>query len=86
ADEKAKREADEKAKREADEKAKSNAIDHTVDKKEEDRTTVMANSSNVFDYYLLWKQIVEAYLQTMKEATSSYFRLLDFWSQNRSQK
>ncbi|WP_148685577.1 hypothetical protein [Candidatus Nitrosocosmicus hydrocola] len=44
------------------------------------------DSGNVMNYYLLWDQLREAYLQTMKEATSSYFRLLDFWSQSRGQK
>ncbi|NOJ32841.1 MAG: hypothetical protein DA329_11955, partial [Candidatus Nitrosocosmicus sp.] len=44
------------------------------------------NSDNVVDYYALWDQLRDAYLQTMKEAISSYFRLLDFWSQYNSQK
>jgi len=41
---------------------------------------------NNFNYFLLWEQLREAYLYTIKEATSSYFRLLDFWSQHQNHK
>jgi hypothetical protein len=41
---------------------------------------------NNFNYFLIWKQLREAYLHIMKEATSSYFRLLDFWSQHKNHK
>jgi hypothetical protein len=31
------------------------------------------------DYALLWDEMKKAYMQTVKEATISYFRLVDFW-------
>ena len=89
AEEKTKREAEEKTKREAEEKTQSKTNDPDpaiVKPKGTPMNLTTTNSDNVVDYYLLWDQLREAYLQTMKEATSSYFRLLDFWSQFKSQK
>ena len=44
------------------------------------------NAEVEVDYYLIWEQLRDAYLHTMREAASSYFRLLDFWSQDKNQK
>ncbi|GKS62240.1 hypothetical protein YTPLAS21_16980 [Candidatus Nitrosocosmicus sp.] len=96
AEDKAKREAEDNAKREAEDKASSKTNDPALVKPEGTPALVKpegtpmnsttTNSDNVVDYYALWDQLRDAYLQTMKEAISSYFRLLDFWSQYNSQK
>ena len=31
------------------------------------------------DYALIWDEMKKAYMQTVKEAATSYFRLLDLW-------
>ena len=81
------KEAEEKTKREAEEKTQSKTNDPAIVKpKGTPMNLTTTDSDNDVDYYLLWDQLREAYLQTMKEATSSYFRLLDFWSQFKSQK
>ena len=90
------KEAEDKAKREAEDKASSKTNDPALVKPEGTPALVKpegtpmnsttTNSDNVVDYYALWDQLRDAYLQTMKEAISSYFRLLDFWSQYKSQK
>ena len=90
------KEAEDKAKREAEDKASSKTNDPALVKPEGTPALVKpegtpmnsttTNSDNVVDYYALWDQLRDAYLQTMKEAISSYFRLLDFWSQYNSQK
>ena len=80
------KEAEERSKREAEEKFTSIPVEPTIVKQEGEQKRVTPPSINTFDYYLMWEQLRNAYLQTMKEATSSYFRLLDFWSQYKNQK
>ncbi len=75
ADEKAKQLADEKAKQLADEKAKQNTYSLMTTRVLDD----FSRSQNSVDYALLWDEMKKAYMQTIKESTVSYFRLLDFW-------
>ncbi|MBA2268733.1 MAG: hypothetical protein H0W19_10435, partial [Nitrosopumilus sp.] len=101
-EEKTKREAEEKTKREAEEKTKREAEEKDVLQEPQNDSSVTNNLNssrldgkqgnvkktleNDLNYYLIWEQLREAYLHTMKEATSSYFRLLDFWSQHKNHK
>ncbi len=93
AEERAKREAEERAKREAEERlsipkaeevASLNA--KNLDKKSYSGDIgvdfTSSNRNYSIDYTLLLEQLKDAYIDTIKEATFSYFRLLDFWSQN----
>ena len=66
--------ADEKAKQLADEKAKAHTNSLMAPRVLED----FSRSSSI-DYALLWDEMKKAYMQTIKESTVSYFRLLDFW-------
>jgi hypothetical protein len=102
AEEKTKREAEEKTKREAEEKTKREAEEKTILQEPHKDSSVTNNLNsnrlngnqgnivktweNNFNYYMIWEQLREAYLHTLKEATSSYFRLLDFWSQPKNYK
>ncbi|MBA3977506.1 MAG: hypothetical protein H0X50_04830 [Nitrosopumilus sp.] len=94
ADEKAKQLADEKAKQLADEKANSKGNDVKLSSSEENlykgsntQHNDIADSNinyqnNDVDYSLIWDEMNKAYVQTVKEATNSYFRLLEFWMRN----
>jgi hypothetical protein len=88
ADEKAKQLADEKAKQLADEKAIPKINDaktistEVLDKKSESQNItndVNFNTSYPIDYAKIWDEMKKAYMQTVKEATTSYLRLMDFW-------
>ncbi|MGN6708518.1 MAG: hypothetical protein ACTHKF_04145, partial [Candidatus Nitrosocosmicus sp.] len=88
ADEKAKQLADEKAKQLADEKAipKTNDVGFIQKGNTTDNSEYNADTSNTgmdisypVDYALIWDEMKKAYMQTVKEATISYFRLLDLW-------
>jgi len=54
---------------------KSGSLDDSVDMNIE-------YPNNSIDYALLWDEMNKAYMQTVKESTISYFRLLDFWVKN----
>ncbi len=93
ADEKAKQLADEKAKQLADEKTVSIGNDAEVSNAENlyKRSNTKQNDivdnninyqNNDIDYSLIWDEMNKAYVQTVKEATNSYFRLLEFWMKN----
>ncbi len=77
--------ADEKAKQLADEKAKQLADEKTISKESNaelmhtENSSKKSRSQNGIDYALLWDEMKKAYMQTAKEATISYFRLLDIW-------
>ncbi len=102
AEQKAKLEAEQKAKLEAEQKAKLEAEQKAILQKLQNDSLVTNNLNsnrldgkqgyvektleNNFNYFLLWEQLRGAYLHTIKEATSSYFRLLDFWSQHQNHK
>ena len=98
AEEKTKREAEEKTKREAEEKTilqnsqNDSSVTNNLNSNSNSNRLVVKQGNlektleNNFNYFLIWEQLREAYLHTMKEATSSYFRLLDFWSQHKNQK
>src|SRR6476660_1534997 len=95
ADEKAKQLADEKAKQLADEKAKQLADEKAIpkindaksiptevsDKKYEPQNinNDMNFMSYPIDYAKIWDEMKNAYMQTVKEATTSYLRLMDLW-------
>ena len=93
ADEKAKQLADEKAKQLADEKtvSKGNGAELSTT---EDIYKISSTKQNDIvdnnisyqnkdiDYSLIWDEMNKAYVQTVKEATNSYFRLLEFWMKN----
>jgi hypothetical protein len=85
ADEKTKQLADEKTKQLADEKTKQLADEKTISKESDAELIRAENSSkksvsqNGVDYALLWDEMKKAYMQTAKEATISYFRLLNIW-------
>jgi hypothetical protein len=88
ADEKAKQLADEKAKQLADEKAIAKVSNSTSiptessDRKYESQAVnndIDYNTSYPIDYAKIWDEMKKAYLQTVKEATTSYLRLMDFW-------
>ncbi|MGN6623166.1 MAG: hypothetical protein ACTHKK_03400, partial [Candidatus Nitrosocosmicus sp.] len=92
ADEKAKQLADEKAKQLADEKAKQLADEKAIPKTNDVGFIQKGNTANnadtsdagidisyPVDYALIWDEMKKAYMQTVKEATISYFRLLDLW-------
>jgi hypothetical protein len=93
-DEKAERlvpEVDDKAKQlvpAVDDKAKQlvpAVDDKAISKGNNTELTPAENSYKKFgyqsdvDYALLWDEMKKAYMQTVKEATISYFRLVDFW-------
>ena len=87
-------EAEQKAKLEAEQKAilqKSQnespvTNDLNSNRLDEKQGNVDKTLENNYNYFLIWEQLREAYIQIMREATSSYFRLLDFWSQYNNQK
>ena len=88
ADEKAKQLADEKAKQLADEKAIPKINDaksiptEGSDKKSESQNInneMNFNTSYPIDYAKVWDEMKKAYMLTVKEATTSYLRLMDFW-------
>ena len=101
AEQKAKLEAEQKAKLEAEQKAKLEAEQKAIPQNSQNDSLITNNLNsnrldgkqgnvdktleNNFNYFLIWEQLQEAYLHTMKEATSSYFRLLDFWLQQKNQ-
>ena len=93
ADEKAKQLADEKAKQLADEKtvSKGNGAELSTTEDLYKRSITKQNDivdNNIsyqnkdIDYSLIWDEMNKAYVQTVKEATNSYFRLLEFWMKN----
>jgi hypothetical protein len=92
ADEKARQLADEKARQLADEKAISKRNDiklpntENLYKKSGAENDIVDNNTNYqnkdIDYNLIWDEMNKAYVQTVKEATNSYFRLLEFWMKN----
>ena len=69
----------------ADEKAKQLADEKTLLKENDAKLIHTENSYNKsgspngIDYALLWDEMKKAYMQTAKEATISYFRLLNIW-------
>ena len=101
AEQKAKLEAEQKAKLEAEQKAKLEAEQKAIPQNSQNDSLITNNLNsnrldgkqgnvdktleNNFNYFLIWEQLQEAYPHTMKEATSSYFRLLDFWLQQKNQ-
>ena len=86
--------ADDKAKQlvpAADDKAKQlvpAADDKALSKGNNTELTPPENSykksglQNDIDYALIWDEMKKAYMQTVKEATISYFRLVDFWTKD----
>ncbi|MDP8906236.1 MAG: hypothetical protein M3M88_01800 [Thermoproteota archaeon] len=93
ADEKAKQLADEKAKQLADAKtvSKGNGAELSTTEDLYKRSSTQQNDivdnninyqNNDIDYSLIWDEMNKAYVQTVKEATNSYFRLLEFWMKN----
>ena len=91
ADEKAKQLADEKAKQLADEKAIPKINDaklvptESSDKKSKSQNNVNDmnfNTSYPIDYAKIWDEMKKAYMQTVKEATTSYLRLMDLWTKD----
>ena len=83
-----KKAADEKAKQLADEKAIPKINDaktistEVLDKTSESQNInndVNFNTSYPIDYAKIWDEMKKAYIQTVKEATTSYLRLMDFW-------
>ncbi len=82
--------ADEKSKQlAADEKSKQLAADEKVIPKGNDTELTPTENSykkpgsqKDIDYALLWDELKKAYMQTVKEATISYFRLVDFWTKD----
>jgi hypothetical protein len=90
------KEAEEKTKREAEEKtilqnsqndsSVTNNLNSNSNRLDGKQGNLEKTLENNFNYFLIWEQLREAYLHTMKEATSSYFRLLDFWSQHKNHK
>jgi hypothetical protein len=83
--------ADDKSKQQlvaADDKSKQQLVaadDKSISKRDNAGLTTPENSykkfgfENDIDYALLWDEMKKAYMQTVKEATISYFRLVDFW-------
>ena len=80
--------ADDKSKQQADDKSKQQLVaadDKSNSKINNTGLTTPENSykkfgfENDIDYALLWDEMKKAYMQTVKEATISYFRLVDFW-------
>ncbi len=93
ADEKAKQLADEKAKQLADEKTVSKGNGAELSTTEDLYKTSSTKQNDIvdnnisyqnkdIDYSLIWDEMNKAYVQTVKEATNSYFRLLEFWMKN----
>ncbi|HYP43296.1 MAG TPA: hypothetical protein VEQ18_04680, partial [Candidatus Nitrosocosmicus sp.] len=85
--------ADEKAKQLADEKtvSKGNGAELSTPEDLYKRSSTKQNDivdNNIsyqnkdIDYSLIWDEMNKAYVQTVKEATNSYFRLLEFWMKN----
>ncbi|MER5174727.1 MAG: hypothetical protein ABJB76_11900 [Candidatus Nitrosocosmicus sp.] len=80
--------ADEKSKQLADEKSKQLADEKVIPKGNDTELIHTENSykkpgpQKDIDYALLWDEMKKAYMQTVKEATISYFRLVDFWTKD----
>ncbi|WP_201448486.1 hypothetical protein [Candidatus Nitrosocosmicus sp. SS] len=93
AEAKAKQDAEAKAKQDAEAKAKQDAeakkstiSEYSVPINKVTESDLKKSAEVEVDYYMIWEQLRDAYLHTMREAASSYFRLLEFWSQYKSQK
>jgi hypothetical protein len=85
AEAKAKQDAEAKAKQDAEAK-KSSISEHSVPINKVTESDFKNGADVEVNYYLIWEQLRDAYLHTMREAASSYFRLLDFWSKYKNQK
>jgi hypothetical protein len=77
--------ADDKAKQLVPASTPATADDKAFSKRSNTELTPPENSYKKFglendvDYALIWDEMKKAYMQTVKEATISYFRLVDFW-------